>query len=293
MAAEEIDAKDGVLVVDKPSGPTSHDVVARVRRGLKVKVGHTGTLDPLATGVLPLVLGQATRLARFFQDTDKEYLCLIRLGRCTDTYDCQGRTVEEKPVPPLDEPQVHEALARFVGIIEQRPPLYSAIRVKGRRLYEYARRGQSAEVPSRRVTIHSIRLLDLSRESLRVVVECSSGTYIRSLAHDLGKGLGCGAHVEELRRTRSGAFSLDRAVPLEEAVEGWRSAFLSLEQLLPEMPRVDLDDSSGKRVGHGNAVDLGNPGLQGICRLFSGGKLLAIAQVEDGLAKPKTVFAIP
>ena len=283
-------APDGVLVVDKPEGPTSHDIVESARRSLGTRAGHTGTLDPLATGVLPLVLGKATRLSRFYQNQDKEYLAGIGLGRATETYDREGAVVREGPVPQLSIREVREVLDRFTGEILQRPPLYSAVRVGGRRLYELARRKQPGEPPLRRVRIHGIELLERSREEWTLQVHCSAGTYIRSLAHDLGEAIGCGAFLESLRRTRSGAFDLSRAVSPERMKEEWDRAHSPLEALLPELPRVELEGHEAKRARHGGQVRVDPPLPGGWCRIFHGGRLVALGEMDAGTIQPSIVL---
>lgn len=282
--------RDGVLVIDKPEGPTSHDVVESARRTLRTRAGHTGTLDPLATGVLPLVLGKATRLSRFYQNQDKEYLARIGLGRVTETYDREGAVVRKSPVPELSTREVRGFLDRFVGEIQQRPPLYSAIRVQGRRLYELARSCQAGEAPLRLVRIHGIDLLERSREQWTIQARCSAGTYIRTLAHDLGDAVGCGAFLESLRRTRSGAFDLSQAVPAERMKEEWNRAFVPLEKLLPELPRVELDDSQARRVRHGNRVEAGLHLPEGWCRIFHGKRLVALGETGAGTIQPSIVL---
>ncbi len=283
-------APHGVLVIDKPEGPTSHDIVASARRSLGTRAGHTGTLDPLATGVLPLVLGKATRLSRFYQNQDKEYLARIGLGRATETYDREGAVVREGAVPELSTREVREFLDRFVGEIPQRPPLYSAVRVQGRRLYELARSRQHPEPPLRQVRIHGIELLERKRAKWTLQVRCSAGTYIRTLAHDLGKAVGCGAFLESLRRTRSGAFDLSQAVSPERMTEEWDRAHFPLEKLLPELPLVELEDAEGSRVRHGGQVqvDLRLPG--GWCRIFHEGRLVALGKTDAETIQPSIVL---
>ena len=283
-------APDGVLVIDKPEGPTSHDVVESARRSLGTRAGHTGTLDPLATGVLPLVLGKATRLSRFYQNQDKEYLAGIGLGRATETYDREGAVVREGPVPELSTREVRELLDRFVGEIPQRPPLYSAVRVGGRRLCELARRKQQGEPPLRHVRIHGIELLDRGREEWTLQVHCSAGTYIRSLAHDLGEAIGCGAFLESLRRTRSGAFDLSRAVSPERMEEEWDRAHFPLEALLPELPLVELEGLEAKRVRHGGQVQVDPPLPGGWCRILHGGRLVALGETDAATIQPSIVL---
>ena len=283
-------APDGVLVIDKPEGPTSHDIVESARRVLGTRAGHTGTLDPLATGVLPLVLGKATRLSRFYQNQDKEYLARIGLGRATETYDREGAVVREGPVPELSTREVREFLDRFVGEISQRPPLYSAVRVRGRRLYELARSRQGGEAPLRQVRIHGIELLERSREEWTLQVRCSAGTYIRTLAHELGEAVGCGAYLKSLRRTRSGAFDLAQAVAPERMKEEWDRAHFPLEVLLPELPRVELEDPEAKRVRHGGRVEAGRQLPDGWCRIFHGGRLVALGETAAGAIQPSIVL---
>ena len=283
-------ALHGVLVIDKPEGPTSHDIVESARRSLGTRAGHTGTLDPLATGVLPLVLGKATRLSRFYQNQDKEYLARIGLGQVTETYDREGPVVREGPVPELSTREVREFLGRFVGRIPQRPPLYSAVRVQGRRLYKLARSKQQGEPPLRHVEIRGIELLERGREELTVQVHCSAGTYIRTLAHDLGEAIGCGAFLKSLRRTRSGAFDLSQSIPPERMGEDWGRAHLPMEKLLPELPLVELEDPEAKRVRHGGQVEVDPPLPGGWCRIFHGGRLVALGETDAGTIQPSIVL---
>ncbi len=282
----------GVLVVDKPEGPTSHGVVSVVRRAMRVKVGHTGTLDPLATGVLPLVVGQATRLARFFQGHDKAYAATITLGRATNTYDREGETTEEAPVPVLTDEEAEKILDRFRGAFEQLPPLFSAIKVKGRRLYEYARRGQDAERPPRPVVVRSFELKDRQHDRWTVRVECSAGTYVRTLAHDIGQALGCGAHVETLRRARSGPFTLDQAVQLDSPPETWRESLIPMEDLLLEFPEEPVDTGGAERIRHGNQLPASEGCGDGLRRVTSDGRLLAIARASGGWIQPEIVMSL-
>lgn len=280
----------GVLVIDKPAGPTSHDLVARARRILRVKVGHAGTLDPAATGVLPLLLGPATRLMRFFLHHDKEYLAELELGKTTDTYDRQGRVLREAPVPQLSDSEVRIVLHRFTGEVEQLPPLFSAVKVKGERLYRAARRNETVERPRRRIQIHELELLGRQGSVWQLRIHCSSGTYIRSLVHDIGEQLGCGAYLRQLRRTRSGNFTLSRAISPEEIAERWPEAVIPLEDLLLDWPRVDLDEPSLERIRHGNFMKR-PAGLQSEhCRLFYGERLVALGRAQGETLRPFLVL---
>ncbi len=225
---------DGILNIDKPLGWTSHDVVAWVRRLLKVKrVGHAGTLDPLATGVLLVCIGQATRLSEYIMASDKSYRAQIQLGTSTDSYDLDGEVVQVRPLPEgLNQETIGEALAAFQGDLMQMPPIYSAIKQGGVALHRLARRGESVQPQARPVHIHRIELVDWSPPVLTVNVTCSPGTYIRSLAHDLGEALGCGGTLAGLRRTRSGAFSVDDALTPDDVDAAYRSGTLH-EHLKP------------------------------------------------------------
>ena len=283
---------NGILVVDKPPGPTSHDVVLRARRQFKIQVGHTGTLDPQATGVLPLALGQATRLTRFFQAKDKEYLAEIRLGKVTDTLDRTGRVIKELAVPFVSSAQVERTLARFRGEIRQVPPMFSAVKVNGQRLYRLARQRQETERSSRAVSIYRLQLLQRTTNTWVLTVHCSAGTYVRSLAHDIGQHLGCGACLNNLRRTRAGNFDLSRNVTVEELSTQWQGAFYSLQELLPEFPRIDLGNESASRIRHGTRIPWETEDFSGLHRLFYAGKLIAIGELDNQCIHPKVVLNV-
>jgi tRNA pseudouridine55 synthase len=252
---------DGVLVVDKPAGPTSHDVVAAARRALALpRVGHTGTLDPHATGVLPLVLGRATRLAQFLTASAKEYDATIAFGRTTDTYDSAGTVLTTSAARP-GEDELEAALGRFRGTFDQTPPAFSAKRVGGKRAYALARRVRSASPPAPDpvpVTVERLDLLSFDGTSARLAMRVSAGFYVRSLAHDLGRALGMGAVLEALRRTRAGDFDLSGAVGLDELVRADRAALaarvVALAALLPDLPAVVLTEPALARVRHGGEV---------------------------------------
>lgn len=284
----------GLLVVDKPKGPTSHDVVQKVRKLLNTKVGHTGTLDPLATGVLPLLLGQATRLARFFQGNDKEYEAQIKLGKTTRTYDEEGEVIEEKPAPKISSVEARQILAQFTGTIQQLAPLYSAVKVGGHKLYQLARRRSPAVSedarPSRTVSIYRIDLVEQGRDLWTLHLHCSAGTYIRSLAHEIGQAIGCGAYLQNLRRCRSGAFQISDAITLQDLPSKWQEVLLPVEALLPELPRIDLSHVQAARIIHGTPV-LGPAGPAQECRLFYNGKLVALATYKDKALHPTLVLA--
>jgi tRNA pseudouridine55 synthase len=292
---------DGVLVVDKPAGPTSHDVVSRVRRALRTKrIGHTGTLDPLATGVLPLVIGRATRLASLLSGADKEYDAGVRLGLATETYDAADRVgPPPDPPPDIDFLRVDAALAEFRGTFDQAPPAYSAKKIDGVAAYKLARRHAPVQPRSVQVTVAHLALHSYDQGLARLRVRASAGFYVRSLAHDLGERLGCGAHLETLRRVRAGAFGEDSATRLD-AIEaegpGAGRLIVPIEQLLPEVPAVVLNDRGARRAAHGNELtpeDLTDPSgvsrraegasAAGRFRLIDGGgMLLGIAESRPG-----------
>lgn len=211
-------APDGILLIDKPAGITSHDVVDHVRRRFGIRrVGHTGTLDPAATGLLILLLGHATRQARFFLESDKSYLATLSLGITTDTLDAQGQVLKTHPVGLLTPDQIESVCQRFRGEIEQLVPAYSAVQIQGRRSYALARAGIAIPPTHRKVIIHRLEILGIRLPEVDLEISCSKGTYIRSLCADIGEALGCGGHLKALRRTRIGSFSIEQAVKLEEA----------------------------------------------------------------------------
>jgi len=287
--------RGGVLVIDKPSGISSHDVVAVVRRAFRgLKVGHTGTLDPFATGVLPLIIGRATRLAQFFVTVDKEYEAGIRLGRATDSYDLTGTVTFEAP-PDASRPSeahIRAALASFLGPLMQVPPAFSAKMSDGVRAYERARQGAEVALRPSAVSLDRLNVLGIVGDLVQVRLTCSSGFYVRSLAHDLGVKLGTGAHLASLRRLRSGAFGIDDALTLDAVVDrkGQELPMIGLERLLPGIPGVVLNQAGVEYVTHGRDITpaqvcdpAGAPGWPAEVRLLGpDGALLAVATAQDG-----------
>ena len=248
---------DGVIVIDKPEGWTSHDVVNKVRRIAKTKkVGHLGTLDPIATGVLPLVIERATRLAQFYTRSDKIYDGLVRFGWSTSSYDRAGEPTSEKVEVRLTAEELERALAKFRGEFAQRPPAVSAKKVEGRRAYELARKNIAVELEPVRVHVYELTLLELRGDVARLRAHCSGGTYMRSIAHDLGQALGCGAHLQELRRLASGEFELEQARTLEQlealaAEDRLADALVPPGKLLPAFPSVLVDDVTAAQIRNG------------------------------------------
>lgn len=253
---------DGVLIIDKDPGWTSHDVVAKIRNILKIrKVGHAGTLDPFATGVLPLALGKATRLTNHFLTSDKTYHGVMRFGFATDTYDVDGKPVGETTVPELDFSRLKEIFSRYSGPMLQALPPYSAKKVRGRPLYDYARKGVEITPPTKAVTIKSFELVAVDGCEARFELECSAGTYARSLAHDIGKEYGCGAHLTALRRIRSGEFLIEKAVPLSDdgnfhSQEFFLDRIIPLKDLLHEIPAIVVPQGDKTKLLHGIDLNL-------------------------------------
>jgi tRNA pseudouridine55 synthase len=275
----------GVLVVDKPAGPTSHDMVDRVRRALgERRVGHTGTLDPFATGVLAVCVGKATRLVRFLAAGDKVYRARARLGFATTTDDLMGTPLGPPRPVPRDREAVAAAARGLTGTLQQLPPLFSAKHVGGRRSHELAREGRDVERTPATVTVHAFDVLGLENDEAELEVRCSPGTYVRALARDLGDALGCGAHLVALRRLRSGAFSLAHAVPGDALDHGAASALVPLDELLTDLPEVRVGPDGLRALRHGR--DLGRAlvvsgfpetGPPRVRVLDAGGSLLALA----------------
>jgi tRNA pseudouridine55 synthase len=293
----------GIVLLDKPSGLSSNQALQVVRKLLRAaKGGHTGALDPLATGLLPLCFGEATKLAGSLLGARKAYLAECRLGITTETADSEGEIVQQRPVPELDGTTIEAALARLRGRILQVPPMYSALKQGGERLYVKARRGETVEVPPREVDVHRLDLLARDGDSLRLLVECGSGTYVRSLAVDLGEDLGCGAHLTALRRIWVEPFREPAMVTLEqlqqaaeqgdEALLAW---LLPVSAGLSDLPALHLDETQSMAISRGQQIVL--PGLQeaGRCAAFaSDGALLALLEPDDeGRARVLRGFNLP
>ncbi len=284
----------GFLNIDKPAGMTSHDVVAKIRRLVGQKrVGHGGTLDPAATGILPMALGEATKLISYLVEGRKAYQATVRLGSTTTTDDAEGVVREVRPVPQLTPAHIEAALESFIGQIAQVPPMYSAIQVGGQRMYDLARRGETVALAPRLVEIHSIALRSWHSPDLVLDVVCGKGTYIRSLARDLGAALGCGAHLAALRRTQVGPLNLDSAVPLTRLLaepDQLKQQILPPETAIVDWPRVDVDAAITQRIRHGLPVRLNSPGEQ--ARVHDpDGLLLALVRRVDTGWQPFRVFS--
>jgi tRNA pseudouridine55 synthase len=287
---------DGVLLLDKPSGITSNAALSRVKRLYEAqKAGHTGTLDPLASGLLPICFGSATRFSQFLLDADKRYLATVRFGIATTTQDAEGDVVAVAPVA-FARDDLAAALRRFTGPIRQTPPAHSALKFAGRPHYEYARRGIDVPRPARDVTIHALRLVDWQPPDAMLDVACSKGTYVRALAADLGDALGCGAHLAALRRTASGGFDVANAVTLGalEAMEpGERDSHLApATVLVAHLPPLRLAAGAAVRFRHGVAV-AATGFSDGVAAVFDGDALIGVADVGEQVARPRRTLAAP
>jgi len=286
---------NGLLVVDKPGGMTSHDVVSRIRRLTGEKsVGHLGTLDPMATGVLPLLLGKYTRLAQFFSTADKTYTGHIRFGFATDTYDAEGEVVGPVLDPTLTFEQVRTAALQFRGEVQQMPPAFSAKKVHGKPAYKLAREGKPVELQPKVIHIHRFSIDSINHDIAAFTMTVSAGGYVRSVAHELGQMLGCGAHLSSLRRTQAGAFSLDQAWTLDELAElnPVEKASIHPRAILPEMPAVSADAVALGRLRNGGQTNLPDFSDAELVKVFSGQRnLAAIAKrVAGTLFQPQIVL---
>lgn len=291
------DAISGVLVVDKPIGMTSHEVVQVIRRGTNIRrAGHTGTLDPRASGVLVILIGPAVRLSEYVSASDKRYQAIIHLGARTDTYDGEGHVTSTDPLE-ITESRFEEELKKFVGEIEQTPPPYSAVKLQGKPAYERAREGEEVEIQPRIIHVYSLDILEWAPPEVTVDVHCSSGTYIRSLANDLGEKLGCGAYLSGLRRTKSGRFTLKDAIPLRKLVEsfesgGWHNYIIPAAEALSEWPAITLSNEQVEDIRHGHRIPAEGKEDQMVRGITSQGELVALLEFDPQTKEyqPRKVF---
>lgn len=277
---------DGLLPIYKDSGPTSHDVIYSLRRILnRQKLGHTGTLDPLASGLLPITMGRATKLTQFFTDWDKSYQAEITLGAVSDTFDSEGNLSDNCEIPELTEEKIENYLKDFVGKISQKVPSYSAVKVKGKELYKYARQGIEVESPSREVEIYSIDFLSYKQPKLSIRVDCGKGTYIRVLANDLGEKIGCGAYISGLKRLKVGSLDIESALSLEAVSELYENGELS-ERVIPmrdviEFPILSVSSHAENTIKHGGIPE--RKEILKWSRDFLPGNLIAMASQEGDI----------
>lgn len=290
---------NGIMLLDKPVGLTSNQALQTVKRLLNAcKAGHSGSLDPIATGLLPLFFGEATKLTQFLLNADKRYWTVFRLGISTTTYDSEGETTAARPVK-VTRREVERALERFRGVIEQVPPMYSAIKHQGEALYKLARAGVEIEREPRRVTLHEIKLVSLEGDLLTLEIACSKGTYVRSLAHDLGEALGCGAHVAQLRRLAIGRLGLEQAVPLARlqslaSPAECAQCLQPVDSVLKELPDVHLTPLAAHYLKQGQSVSTQHGFKPGWVRLYEGDKrFLGMGEVQDdGRVAPRRLLAL-
>lgn len=290
-------AISGVLVVDKPVGMTSHDVVQVIRKGTNIRrAGHTGTLDPRASGVLIILIGPAVRLSEYVSASDKRYQAVITLGKTTDTYDEDGKQTSTAPVN-ITEEQFERELKTFIGDIEQVPPPYSAVKVQGRKAYEMAREGEEVDLAPRIISVYSLELLEWAPPEVVIDIFCSSGTYVRSLANDLGERLGCGATLTGLRRTKSGKFTLRDAVPLRKLTEAftngtWYQYLIPAAEALSDWPAIELNSEQLDAVRHGNRVPVTEAVGNKARGISEQGELVALLELDEAANEwqPKKVF---
>jgi len=294
---------DGLLLVDKPAGWTSHDAVGYVRRALGEKrVGHTGTLDPDATGLLILLVGKATRLARFFESDDKTYHAVMKLGTDTDTQDASGRVVKECIVPELDRAVVEAVFARFTGCLTQTPPVYSAIKVDGKPMYKRARAGETVELKPREITVHSLDMVSVDGPAVEFVTRCSKGTYVRTLCRDMAEALGSCGHMQSLRRTAAGCYNVNGALDLSVRPSGDDAAKLivPMDEMLPDVASVTVTERGARGIRDGrpplqeDVVSLtGDACAGGYMRLLdTTGVLLAVAEAGEDAGQTSRLLVV-
>ena len=287
---------DGIILINKQKNYTSHDVVNKVKKITKSKVGHTGTLDPNATGVLPLLLGNATKISKYLINHDKEYEVLLQLGTKTDTADAEGKIIEEKDVniDSLSEENVKKVLSTFLGKQKQMPPMYSAIKVNGKKLYQYARQGQEVEIKPREIEIYEIKLINLDKKQKQIslVVSCSKGTYIRSLCEDIADRLGTVGFMKELNRTKVGEFNIKDCVTIEEFEEKYNkndfSDIITIEKIFKENPKIELDNLNIKQ--YLNGVKIKVPAQDAVYRTYLNNKFIGLGIVKESYLKRDWVF---
>ena len=285
---------DGIVIVDKPQGWTSQDVAAKLRGVFQTRrIGHGGTLDPMATGVLPVFVGRATRGVEFFEHAEKTYEATLRLGLLTDTEDITGEILEERPVTVTEE-EFENILGQFRGEILQVPPMYSALKINGQKLCDLARKGREVERQPRPITIHSLECLEFNGQTARLRVHCSKGTYIRTLCKDIGLALGCGGCMEALRRVSAGEYTIGEAVPLQELIETQEPAkyLRGVDTMFRNHPAVTLTENQEKRCRNGNSFSVKLEA--GTYRAYGqNGEFLMLAKVEDGVMSTiKSFFTV-
>ncbi|MEI8237262.1 MAG: tRNA pseudouridine(55) synthase TruB [Methylococcaceae bacterium] len=286
----------GIILLDKRLGVSSNKALQEVRRLFNAnKAGHTGSLDPLATGLLPLCFGEATKVSALMLDDDKRYQVTMKLGVMTDTGDAEGQVIETKPVPELSIEQIQCCLAKFMGLQAQVPPMYSALKLNGKKLYELAREGITVERAPRQITIYELHLLEATFDTLTLDVACSKGTYIRSLAEDIGHDLGCGATVIALRRSQAGQFLLENAKTIEQLSaltnDELQANLIACDKPLEKLPAVHLSEQQAKAISYGQDIDIESQKSESDYRLYAEGLFLGLGEYGiNGKLHPKKLF---
>lgn len=291
---------NGLVILDKASGASSNNVLQQVKRLYDAnKAGHTGSLDPLATGVLPLCLGEATKVSQFLLDADKQYRARIKLGVRTDSGDSEGEVIAEAATNHLSEDKIRQALRQFEGEIEQLPPMYSALKRDGVPLYKLARQGITVEREPRPVTIYRIELTDYNGDEIEIEVDCSKGTYIRTIADDLGEALGCGGHIVSLRRTKAGVFTEADSVSIETltaekeqlGLEALDQRLIAMDEAINDLPEVRLPDITASQIKHGQAVMVRHLPADGLVRMYDEEQFIGIGIIDDdGKVAPRRLI---
>lgn len=293
-------SSQGLIVIDKPKGLTSRKVTTLVSEIFSQKrAGHLGTLDPMATGVLPILLGAATRLAPFLEADEKQYLAKIKLGQTTDTLDAEGEIISSSPVPEISREQIFAVLEKFQGEIMQKPPMYSAVKHQGERLYKLARKGETVETTPRKITVFEIKLVSFGGDEIEITVRCSPGTYIRVLADEIGKTVGCGAHLSALRRLKSGKYAVDKAIELSTLTpENCNDYLTQMDQVL-DFERLEINEEAGYQIKDGitiatQGLSVTNPRVGTMLQVISK-PCFAICQLveKDGVLFLKPVKVLP
>lgn len=292
----------GIVIIDKPTGQSSNHILQRVKRLFDAKkAGHTGSLDPLATGVLPVCLGDATKLSSYLLDADKQYHVTCQLGIITDSGDADGNVLEELPIPEFTESTLNQIIQQFIGEIDQVPPMFSALKHQGQPLYKLARQGIDVERKARRITIYEIQLLDYQRQSFTLSVRCSKGTYIRTLVEDISHALGTGGHVTMLRRTAVAGYDLSDAITLtslqeksdKQGIKALDELLQQAEDALPDWPSIQLDEEGTKNISFGRSISVHEPFISANVRLFNvNNEFIGLGEMSaEGVVSPKRLFA--
>lgn len=281
---------DGIIIINKPKGCTSHDVVYKVKKILNEKVGHTGTLDPMAEGVLPLLIGKGTLCSKYLINHDKKYQVILKLGIKTDTADSEGKIIEEQVVEKnvMTESKIKEILDSFIGKQKQKPPMYSAIKINGKKLYEYARKGQQIEVPSRNIEIYNMELVNINQKekTIEFIVKCSKGTYIRSLCEDIATKLDTIGYMKALKRLEVGDFKIENSITIEELenkIKLKEKYLMSIEEFFNNKKQIDLEQKELSKLLNG--VKLKDENIDDTYRIYSNNKFIGIGKIEKGYLK--------